>query len=331
MGVKFLKAGNGDAILIQHGNKNILIDGGNDESYLLEQLAIIYQDSQHIDLLIVTHHDDDHIRGVLKFMSKVEAGEFGSDGFVKRIIFNSPKTVTSAKLDQNLLSYRQAYELDQILDRLNLSPELAIAGMEMYKDEGIKLTALAPFSSDLLDYASQKGAYLSTDFKCDWTSPMGVLDRFIDDDYLDKSIPNRSSIVIKVDIDKQIFLLTADVTPDVLEKVLEKLMIENDGKPIRFNYVKLPHHGSYRNLSEKILKSINCTDFIVTTNSLKYFLPNKRAVLKLCKWLDRGSRSINLYFNYSEGLSSMGVTEAEKKKYRLKLIPNNKKYGYDIG
>ncbi len=43
----------------------------------------------------------------------------------------------------------------------------------------------------------------------------------------------------------------------------------------------MPHHGSYRNLNKFIVNNINCSQFIISTNSAKYYLPNKRAIIKI--------------------------------------------------
>ncbi|HJE03674.1 MAG TPA: MBL fold metallo-hydrolase [Aliarcobacter thereius] len=82
MEIKFLKANNGDSIHISFGNKNILIDTGTGATYLskpngrpqngeLKSLINKLQSkNEKIDLLIITHWDDDHIGGVLKWFKE---------------------------------------------------------------------------------------------------------------------------------------------------------------------------------------------------------------------------------------------------------------------
>ncbi|WP_294229699.1 MBL fold metallo-hydrolase [uncultured Chryseobacterium sp.] len=110
MEIKFLKAGSGDSILIQEGGHNILIDGGNDCKYLLQQVEKIYIKREKIDLLIVTHHDDDHIKGIIDLLSL----EKYHQNFILKVIFNSPRKylgILPKAYDSRLLSYKQAYEL----------------------------------------------------------------------------------------------------------------------------------------------------------------------------------------------------------------------------
>ena len=63
MDIKFLKAGQGDSILISHNSHNILIDGGNDSYFLLKEIDAIKERKEVLDFVIITHHDDDHIKG----------------------------------------------------------------------------------------------------------------------------------------------------------------------------------------------------------------------------------------------------------------------------
>ena len=63
--VSFLHIGQGDAILIQTPNgKKILVDGGPDRSVLRELSRKLWPWDRHIDVLIETHPDKDHITGL---------------------------------------------------------------------------------------------------------------------------------------------------------------------------------------------------------------------------------------------------------------------------
>ncbi len=60
--VIFLDVGQGDAILITRGDRQILIDGGADEKRLLEKLARYMPPwDRTVDVLVATHPDADHI------------------------------------------------------------------------------------------------------------------------------------------------------------------------------------------------------------------------------------------------------------------------------
>lgn len=65
--VVFLDVGQGDAILIQEGNYQMLIDGGKDGKVMLEKLGqyLPFWDRQ-IEMVIMTHPDQDHIGGLVE-------------------------------------------------------------------------------------------------------------------------------------------------------------------------------------------------------------------------------------------------------------------------
>jgi beta-lactamase superfamily II metal-dependent hydrolase len=73
--VIFLDVGQGDAILIEQENKQILIDGGPDEKIILEKLGkyVPFWDRK-IEVLIATHPDQDHIDGLVGVMKNYKIG-----------------------------------------------------------------------------------------------------------------------------------------------------------------------------------------------------------------------------------------------------------------
>lgn len=333
MEIKFLKAGTGDSILIHHKTYNIIIDGGNDSNHLLSEIDKIHLKGEVIDLLIITHHDDDHIRGILDFLKLVVDGKYGNKSdFVKKVIFNSPRLFLGFKPvgTEGLLSYKQAHDVEELL--LKIKPQ-----WEQYTDESppiifddLQIDFLAPAIEDLKKYSENNGVYLSSDFKCDWKEPMHSLDKYINDSSQDKSISNKSSVVIKLECENKKILLTGDVTPDRLEIIIDKLVGDNESNPIYFDYIKLPHHGSYRSLNKNIVEKIKCFNYIISTNGHKHYLPNKRAFLKILKFLKREKEPINFIFNYGEIIETLEISNQEKRDYNFSVNPNNQSYGISI-
>jgi competence protein ComEC len=74
--VIFLDVGQGDAILIERGSNQILIDGGPSGQKLLEKLGkhIPFWDRK-IEIVIATHPDADHIGGLIDLMRTYKIGE----------------------------------------------------------------------------------------------------------------------------------------------------------------------------------------------------------------------------------------------------------------
>jgi len=332
MKIKFLKAGSGDSILIHHGTHNILIDGGNESKNLLEELYKVYLKNQVIDLLIITHHDDDHISGIIDLLKSILDNKFGIDhNFIKKVIFNSPNLVNgqiSPKGETNLLSYQQAHEVEIYLNKLNIDWQIYTNESAPIIFSDLQLNFLAPFKEDIEKYSANKPSYLASDFRCDWESSFHILDKYIDDKSQDISIANQSSVVISVECESKKILLTGDITPNRLEKIVNNLFSSNNNEPVYYDYIKLPHHASYRSLNENILKKIKCLNYIISTNSRKHYLPNKRALLKVLKYVDRDKKEkINFFFNYKEALTNLNITEKEKRDYSFSVNPNNEDYG----
>jgi competence protein ComEC len=73
--IVFLDVGQGDAILIEQGSKQILIDGGPSGQTLLNKLGkhVPFWD-RNIEMVIVTHPDADHITGLVDVMQNYKVG-----------------------------------------------------------------------------------------------------------------------------------------------------------------------------------------------------------------------------------------------------------------
>ena len=81
--IEMLPANEGDCILITIPREDIrmLIDGGTSETYtscLRERLLQIKEKGKGLDLLVVTHIDNDHIGGIIELLK--ENGSFAEIG-----------------------------------------------------------------------------------------------------------------------------------------------------------------------------------------------------------------------------------------------------------
>lgn len=79
--VSFLNIGQGDAILIQGPTgKKILVDGGADRSVLRELSKKLWPWDRHIDVLVETHPDKDHITGLGYVLERYRVDYFLESG-----------------------------------------------------------------------------------------------------------------------------------------------------------------------------------------------------------------------------------------------------------
>ncbi len=330
MKIKFLKAGHGESILINCESHNIIIDGGTDSSCLLEEVKLIREKGEVIDLLIITHHDDDHIRGIEDLLNFIDSFSNNRSEFIKRILFNSIESIKRSSIgdsDDSFLSYKQANRVETLINKLYLTSESCTNNTPFVTYGNLKIEFLSPIEADLDSYCNTKGAYLSKDNRCDWEESLFDLEKYLDDESLDTDVINKTSIVLHLSYNNNNILLTGDVTPKRLEEIINEKYKLNDNKPVFFDLIKLPHHGSYRSLSESILEKIACSKFVICTNAKKHFFPNKRAILKVLKHIHREKdATIEFAFNYEAALDNLQITPKELKYYNFKLISTNKDY-----
>jgi competence protein ComEC len=82
--VEFFDIGQGDAIFIETGDKKqTLIDGGPDAS-ILEKIgrAIPFYD-RYIDIIILTHPEQDHLNGLIEIIKRYDVGAIITSGIVR--------------------------------------------------------------------------------------------------------------------------------------------------------------------------------------------------------------------------------------------------------
>ena len=116
--------------------------------------------------------------------------------------------------------------------------------------------------------------------------------------------------------DEQI-LLPGDATPDKLYDALYQYIEE--GNDNNFQMIKLPHHGSYRNVTKEILDMIVCNNYVICTNGNRFFHPDKKMFIKVCKWAHiKDGGKIMFHMNYYDELfPKLGITPNEMSIYKF--------------
>lgn len=119
--VAFLSVGQGDAILIRTPDaRNILIDGGPDQSILTRLGEVLPWYDRRIDLIILTHNHDDHLQGLLAVLKKYQV-----DGFLTgKLAMPLPKDLASG-----LASHQVTYREMNAGESLELAPNVKIKAL----------------------------------------------------------------------------------------------------------------------------------------------------------------------------------------------------------
>lgn len=125
--IAFLDVGQGDAIFFQDGSSQVIIDGG-EGSVLLERLAeeMPWFD-RHIEVLIPTHPQRDHVEGLVHALERYEVG-----------LIILPRVVNDSLLQEELIA--------KIIEK-NIPYRFAWAGQTIHVGD-IHITVVGPFDSD---------------------------------------------------------------------------------------------------------------------------------------------------------------------------------------
>lgn len=333
MDIKILPAMHGDCILISFGEgknrKNILIDGGVSRTYRLylkDELIKIKSKGEYIDLLIITHIDDDHIAGICRWF---EDDEFDKS-IIKKVWFNSKRNIcrhfnsdvkeveNTVQLNVNLSnkkSVKQGIYLEDKLSELNTWVKEVI--FEEYKDEigECKIRVLSPDLKGLeklnnkweIEESKNTKKARAVDYK------YLIEELILREDVEDKSVPNESSIAVLMEYRESNILLLGDAKASVVVKALNRIGY-NESNKLNLNLLKVAHHGSKNNISEELLKSIECKNYVISTDSQMHGLPDKECLSKIIV----SNREVNLYFNYNYILKKKVFTQEEYEKFNFK-------------
>ena len=317
MVIEILQAGTGDSVWVSHNKRNILIDGGKSTAAIRVRYDKMPQD-EIIDLLVVTHIDSDHIAGIIALVKHMK--EIGETHRLKQVWFNFPK-----KEETDEYSVSEGNELTSLLlgiDGLCWNNNTSELLGSTIKVGDIKLHVLAPDYDVADEYKPKDPDELGVRLD-DWHIDLRTLIDNIDDENIDEGGPNSQSIIILAECDGKKFLLPGDSTPKELYDALRSYN-EANGAPSELDFMKLPHHGSTRNVTKNILDEVTCSNFIISTKkNKKYYFPNKETIAKLIRYRERADKAINVYFNYQESLDVLGITAEELTKNNINLIVCN--------
>lgn len=328
MDIKFLKANNGDSILISFQDnedikKNILIDGGMPQTYynfgqnsngdLFYTIEEIKKKGESIDLLVLTHIDEDHIGGILKWI------EFDEEAhrLIKKVWFNSGKTISkyfNEKENEDLKLYLDIFRttetsvgqgkiFEEYIEHYNIWDKEIIKCGKISDYKGITINILSP--NDLLleklqkEYIKPKHKYYTDGSKNDWST--NIVDFIIQEEKSnfkfekDNSVTNGSSIAFLITFNEKNFLFLGDSHPNVILTSLAELGYDKIN-PITAELLKVSHHGSCKNTSKELLEVIETNNYVISTSSESHNHPDKRTLSRI---LNKNPNA-TIYFNYEE-------------------------------
>lgn len=320
--IRFLKAHHGDCILVtltdQQIIQRILIDGGpsytfkprqlgdqrdGDLKKVLEQLRA---NNQKIDLVILTHIDDDHIGGLIKAFEDPNS----LSKIALKVIFNSYQLIhedfnKTIDINNNILgnftlnnktSVKQGDTLEKFLELNNIWDKRIYKQLDEYNLKKGKIKFLSPNETELkkllVKWEKEIESPFTSEHKTDWEKTYQELleiDEFVEDD----SITNGSSVSFILEIDDKNYVFLGDAYPSTILEGLKKIGYD-ESNPLIAEMIKISHHGSKKNTSIELLKSLRSKCFVISTNGSRHSLPNKVTLARVHSEI---SDAI-IYFNY---------------------------------
>lgn len=326
--VRVLKAFHGDCIFItvELGTvtERILIDGGPQTTFgaspqgeLRALLNELEAQDKKIDLVILTHVDDDHIGGLIKAFEVND----GLSKLARKVIFNSGRLIhehfkvpidPSKEIPGNFTqskntSITQGNTLERLLKNLGVWHKSVIKQGDTNSLESCQLIFLTPNEGELkkllVKWEKEQPSPFTSASNTDWKKSYKELleqDTFKEDN----STTNGSSISFILKVGEQNFLFLGDAHPTSIIQGLATLGYDSK-TPIKAEIVKLSHHGSKGNTSFELLNAIDCLNYIVSTDASRHSLPNKTTFARI--------HSINsnsvIFFNYKSVISSIYTNE----------------------
>lgn len=252
-----------------------------------------------IDTVMVSHIDEDHILGVLDLFGVLRdaderqaprpyqprwllhnsfdglVGE-GEGGAARAIGGETVLASLGAALPEMLLSrdshtarlvlqsYGQGSKLASLAAALRISRNPPDQGLIQFTTEAPRvlrlgdatLTVVGPLKKEIDDLQREWGKWRAKQKDKKATAALA--------EYLDKSVPNLSSIVVLLECNGRKILLTGDARGDHVLKGLKQAELMPASGPLVVDILKLPHHGSSRNLDTDFFEQIHARHYVAS-------------------------------------------------------------------
>jgi beta-lactamase superfamily II metal-dependent hydrolase len=354
MGIKFkfFKAGHGDSIYITTDKTNILIDGGTLDTYD-DCISDIYEnlkdDNANLDLVILTHIDNDHIEGLVELLEEEKRTIIEDDNYIpviKDIWFNSLiyeegifKQITKNSYSgaDELVTFRDFVK--DICHKVDFKDYISIDNETILKKNDIEFILLSPNDEKLKNVCKKHGDKLKYDYTSASDESAKNYSTLIEElakksfkkngeakaEIGDRTPNNGSSIAFILIYDNKKYLFLADAHMDIVVESLKKqTQYFNSKGKIEFEFVKLSHHGSKENLNQHFLNLIETDNFIILTNGLSHGHPDDETLSRIIINMERKTKNsvINFIFNYQHMVHHPELEDIQKEK-KFKMIHSN--------
>jgi hypothetical protein len=311
-----LQAKHGDALLLHYGDaastKLIVIDGGPSGVYnhvmkpRLDELKASKGPNRQLEirLLMVSHIDDDHIRGILDLTDYlVETQDAHGTQIpynITTLWHNSFDDIIGNEPDKLFTMFEASVQPLAIGEDLpaalplNYDGALMVASVKQGRtlrqnaDNKLHLNINSPFGKFVMAPKGEvKKVDLGNELKFtilgpsqlriedlqkEWDRKLEELKLAEKEDaqamaaaFIDNSVYNLASIIVMARIDDKKMLLTGDARGDDIIKGLKEAQLMENNK-CHVDLLKIPHHGSDRNVSREFFETVTADYYVISAD-----------------------------------------------------------------
>ena len=353
-----LQAKHGDSLLLHWGNKNLaVIDGGPSgvfRSSLMKRLEEIREEREidvlPIRLLMVSHIDDDHIRGVLdltRHLADLRKEKKPMPWKFQTLWHNSFDDIVGnvEPLSKALSAAVAPVARDEPLpaglplDRYSALVMASVGQGRTLRDaaRALGLPVNSPWKG--LVWAppgAKREAKLGGDLtftvigplkaqvdalRADWDKKLKEMKKkpaqaqAIAADFVDKSVYNLSSIVVIAKLGERRMLLTGDARGDFVLEGLQAVGELRAGA-IHVDLLKVPHHGSDRNVREDFFRQVTADHYVISADG-RHDNPDPRMLRMLTTARGNAEYTIHLTNRVNEAVRFFEDDRTNGRRYKV--------------
>ena len=285
---------------------NLVIDGGrkSNASDFYEMLKHICKNGEQIDAMVLTHFDQDHIMGMFAGLQKAQKKNYIPK--IAALYLNTGKgywkhhqslegseplpeeTVKIPMTDAPGYSANDLKKLTDFLQEYGLEEHICsyiVQSCEEIHIGNAKCYIISPSDASLKDLIQNFSDFMQVSpvtpyggADPEWSKPLDELSGY--DTPEDTSLSNGASIAFLFEFEKIRIAFLGDAYPSVCIDGLLKLGYSCK-KPCCVDLVKLSHHGSKYNCSDKLFQILRTQNYLLSTDGRSGKLPNKTMIAKL--------------------------------------------------
>lgn len=333
-----LKAQKGDCIIIEYGDQKIIhriiIDSGDQKKCntpLGNYIKGVKKENQIIDLMVLTHYDDDHING---FLALLENSIIDSSS-VKKVWMNYGTELSKQAESTNVLNFtvteasckttaEKGRDFYDLLNEKGIELKSVIYLNQDFLVEGARFIILSPSLKQIKRMLKEvkkiddrvvffdneeptlKTAGSNKDF--DDSIDAVLLQEFKEDN----KVANCSSIAFIFEYNDHRILFLGDSAPSQIVTALKERGYSNSNK-LKLDYCKLSHHGSNHNTSDELIKLLDCQNYIICSN-WSGDRPGKQCLSRV---VVNNDKKTNFFCNY---FHKEVFTKDEMEKYGISFV-----------